>query len=159
MSGVLLAAVTLIYAMVNHQPVEKITVNDGVIFGTQGVSTDEITEAQTELQRKVDALEKQVKAAPTTAPATTADFSGYWVGGDSWTYEIVQSGSTGAISQISPYGITLYGQGNVTGTTFSFTFQSVNGVAGTASLQYMAPNHLEGWMQTYAGTQPIVMNR
>ena len=159
-ASVLLAAVAMIYAMTRCQPIKEIS-PDGVTWysGDEEIPVADIERAQSELKDRVDRLDEQVQSNTSAAPVDAANFAGQWWGDNGLRYDITQDGGSAAITEVSPYGITSYGMGTVSGQWYSFTFTVYNGLTGSGSLELTGSQQLQGSFQSAYGTAWVTMTR
>lgn len=156
-SGVVLAAVALAYAILSGQQLRSISPTE-IIFGQERVPTEQVEKAQPQVQASVDQLERQIDQAPVTSN-DTANFSGYWSGGDGQIYQISQSGSQAVISINTPYGIAMYGNGNVQGNVFTFAYTTANYMSGYGSLKMEDTHRLSGSFTSGGRSAEAIMTR
>lgn len=90
---------------------------DNSASGAEGVSREEVDQAQSDLTQRVTALEERAQSAPASTEEAGVDISGTWQGSNGFTYVIEQYGTELVVQEeAAGYGITAVGYGYVDGS-------------------------------------------
>jgi hypothetical protein len=86
------------------------------VAGRRAGSLDrtQIEQRQALIEHRVSDLETQARSAGTDQPGSAADLGGTSYGANGLQYKIQQYGSQAVTQEISPYGVTAAGSGEVT---------------------------------------------
>jgi len=125
---------------------------DNSAGGAEGLSPDQVGQAQPELDDRVSALEERAQSSEASNTQAGIDVSGTWQGSNGFTYRFEQYGSSVVFQEEAPgYGITAVGDGVVDGSTVYVGYQAWDGStgsgqfsAGGGTLQGTVTNALTG---------------
>jgi hypothetical protein len=102
-----------------------------------------------------------MESAESQPQASGPDLSGTWYGENGLQYDIQQFGLEAVIQEITMYGVTATGYGEVTEFGVRFAFEAVDGSSGTADLELLGDDRLVGTFDndTFQTSVPAVLNR
>lgn len=163
-----LAAIVVGVALASGQQVKEVDPSSGKItFYSSDRTVDadvaraEIEGSQDEIDERLDELESDVRSAAPADPAVdVADFGGTWTGSNGLTYQIDQYGDLAVIQELSPFGVSAYGEGTIVGGSALFTFTAYDGTIGEAALSMVDADTITGEFVNYTwGSSFATMTR
>jgi hypothetical protein len=166
----LVAIGVIVYAMARNQDVEGVKIgDDGVevaFASSSSLSSTEIEAKQSELEASVRSLEERARtegARPRARPGPAAirNLTGDWAGSNGLAYRIEQYGTQAVISEMTQWGISAVGEGQVGRNVARFAYQAADGSSGEAQFRVMNKSTLEGSFMNFAygTTTPIRLTR
>lgn len=145
---ILLAGLAIFAAV--RQGVDAIDLKNGTITFSS-VRPSDIAARQTAVASQVAAAEQRAQRAQQEPAVSVPDVSGDWRADSGLIYRITQYGDQFVLQELSPYGVTAYGQGQVTGQRADFTFWAFNSTTGTGEFQVMDDRTMHAWFQNSQG--------
>lgn len=163
----LLAVLVMAYALARGQEIKRVSPTGDIEFYSSGggteFSSEEIEQRQESMDQRLSELEQRARESGGSQPPSDAvDLSGTWEGANGLRYQIEQFGSEAVIQEISIYGVTATGYGEVDETgAAAFSYQAIDGSSGVADLELVSEDRLEGTFENHAyGTSmPAVLIR
>jgi hypothetical protein len=165
----LLAIGVIVYAMARNQDVKGVKLgDDGVevaFASSSSLSSVEIEAEQRDLEASVRSLEERARkgARTRTKPGSgvSRNLTGDWMGSNGLAYRIEQYGNRAVISEMTPWGISAAGEGQVGRDGASFVYQAADGTSGEARFQVVNRSSLEGSFTNFVSgmTTPIRLTR
>jgi hypothetical protein len=161
----LVALAVIVYAMARGQDVESVDAKSGKITfysaGRGSLDRTQIEQRQSTIEKRTSDLETRARSAGSEQPGSATNLSGTWRGANGLQYQIQQYGSQAVIEEISPYGVTAVGSGEVSGQQVQFAYQAIDGSTGIAQLTMADEGTLRGTFMNYscACTVPAVLRR
>lgn len=146
----MLAVVLTAYALSRGQEVKRVSPTGDIEFYSSGGGTEfnseEISQRQSSMDERLSELEQRAReSGGSEEPALDVmDLSGTWFGANGVRYEIVQYGTEAVIQEISVYGVTAAGYGEVDEFGASFDYVAIDGSTGVADLQVVSERELRG---------------
>lgn len=104
---------------------------------------DEIEGQQDAVEDEVDELRDVVREEG-DPDARVADFGGTWRGANGLTYQITQFGDAAVIEELSPFGVSAYGEGTIVDDRAVFRYTAFDGSVGEADLTLVSPDRISG---------------
>jgi uncharacterized protein DUF2510 len=149
LAGFALAVVVVVYAVARGQDVKRVSPTGEIEFYSSGggteFSSEEIRQRQDGMDERLSQLEQRARDSAGSAPAATGpNLTGTWFGDNGLRYDIEQYGTAAVIQEVTVYGVTAAGYGQVDQTGVTFSYQAVDGSTGIADLTLVADDRLEG---------------
>jgi hypothetical protein len=151
MAGFLLSVVLIVYALSRGQEIKRISPTGDVEFYSSGggteFSSEEIQQRQEGMEQRLSELEQQAReTGGSREPAPDVlDLSGIWFGANgAVSYQIDQFGTEAVIQEISAFGVTATGSGEVDDTGATFDYVAIDGSTGVADLELTSDGRLVG---------------
>lgn len=163
-----LAVAVVLYAILQGQEIKKVSPSGDIEFYSSGggteFSSDEIKQRQNSMDSRLSDLEQRARQSAEAEPEPVADLvdlSGTWSGANGLSYEIEQFDNQAVIQEVSLFGITATGFGEVDGTRVTFSYQAIDNSTGIADLELVDEHTLEGTFQnhTFGTSVPAVLTR
>jgi hypothetical protein len=166
----LVAIGVIVYAMARNQDVKGVKIgDDGVevaFASSSSLSSTEIVGKQRELEASVRSLEDRARKEgarprPRTGSGVSGNLTGDWAGSNGLAYRIEQYGTRAVITEMTPWGISAVGEGEVGRDVARFAYQAADGTSGEAQFQVVGKSNLEGSFMnfSYGTTTPIRLTR
>lgn len=147
-AGFMLAVLVITYALIRGQDIKRVSPTGDIEFYSSGAAklgSEQIEQQQESMEQRLSELEQQARESGGSTPSPdVVSIAGTWFGANALRYDIRQYGSTAVIQEITAYGVTATGYGEVDAAGAVFAYQSIDGSTGVAYLELVAPDRLEG---------------
>lgn len=150
MAGFMLAVVLTAYALSRGQEIKRVSPTGDIEFYSSGGGTEfnseEIQQRQTSMDERLSELEQRARetGGSEEPPPDVIDLTGTWFGANGLRYQIEQYGTEAVIQEISDFGVTATGYGEVDEFGARFEYLAIDGSTGVAELELVSERELRG---------------
>jgi hypothetical protein len=128
---------------------------------SSSLSSAEIEAKQSQLEEDLRLFEKRAYKEDARGPRASRNLTADWSGSNGLAYRIDQYGTRAVISEMTPWGISAVGKGQVGRNVARFAYQAADGTTGEAQFHVVSKSILEGTFTnfSYGTTTPIRLTR